>query len=328
MCKYTNDARVVWKMLNGLFVIYKPANIPLLVSRQTISQNLCADLNKMKVRPPNPYVLIEGETNKQLTVSVRQSYADDILVVGPRYQVSDIKINYANHIQHHTSGIVVCGINSGTKLAFQLRNSNSTRSYRVKGILGQATDDFFITGRIVEKSYCKFLRRSHIDRVCAAMQSSHQKKMFELCGVDIQSQAAYELAVKGLIRPVDNNTPMIYSIKCVDFKSPEFTLEIVSINENEMYLKSIIHDLGMELRTNATCSQIQCFQYGMFNLDHALLSKNWNLANIVKSIASCNQILDKNQHLLRQTHPSLLQKEDVSLIESQERQLLLENRAN
>lgn len=82
----------------------------------------------MKVRPPNPYVLIEGETNKQLTVSVRQSYADDILVVGPRYQVSDIKINYANHIQHHTSGIVVCGINSGTKLAFQLRNSNSTRS--------------------------------------------------------------------------------------------------------------------------------------------------------------------------------------------------------
>lgn len=42
MCKYTNDARVVWKMLNGLFVIYKPANIPLLVSRQTISQNLCA----------------------------------------------------------------------------------------------------------------------------------------------------------------------------------------------------------------------------------------------------------------------------------------------
>lgn len=102
----------------------------------------------------------------------------------------------------------------------------------------------------------------------------------------------------------------------------------MSINENEMYLKSIIHDLGMELRTNATCSQIQCFQYGMFNLDHALLSKNWNLANIVKSIASCNQILDKNQHLLRQTHPSLLQKEDVSLIESQERQLLLENRAN
>lgn len=133
----------------------------------------------MKVRPPDPYVLIEGETNKQLTVSVRSSYADNILVVGPRYQESDIRINYANHLQQNSSGIIVCGLNNGTKLAYKLKQTNSTRSYRIKGILGQATDNCFITGRIVEKSNYKFLRRSHIDRICAAMQSSHQKKMFE-----------------------------------------------------------------------------------------------------------------------------------------------------
>jgi len=45
-----------------------------------------------------------------------------------------------------------------------------------------------------------------------------------LCGLDMQSQAAYELAVQGPIRPVDINIPMIYNIKCIDFKSPEFTL--------------------------------------------------------------------------------------------------------
>ena len=48
--------------------------------------------------------------------------------------------------------------------------------------------------------------------------------MYRICGLDMQSQAAYELAVQGLVRPADNNIPMIYSIKCVDFKSPEFTL--------------------------------------------------------------------------------------------------------
>lgn len=49
----------------------------------------------------------------------------------------------------------------------------------------------------------------------------------------MQSQAAYELAVQGLMRPADNNIPMIYSIKCVDFTSPEFTLG--------KYIASITH---------------------------------------------------------------------------------------
>lgn len=48
--------------------------------------------------------------------------------------------------------------------------------------------------------------------------------MFRICGLDMQSQAAYELAIQGLMRPVDNHIPMVYTIKCVDFTSPEFTL--------------------------------------------------------------------------------------------------------
>lgn len=48
--------------------------------------------------------------------------------------------------------------------------------------------------------------------------------MFRVSGIDMQSQAAYEFAVKGLMRPANNNIPMVYSIKCVDFTSPEFTL--------------------------------------------------------------------------------------------------------
>lgn len=48
--------------------------------------------------------------------------------------------------------------------------------------------------------------------------------IYRLCGVDIQSQAAYELAVQGLIRPANSNIPMIYTIKCTDFSPPEFTL--------------------------------------------------------------------------------------------------------
>ena len=40
----------------------------------------------------------------------------------------------------------------------------------------------------------------------------------------MQSQTAYELATQGLIKPADSKIPIIYSIKSVDFKPPEFTI--------------------------------------------------------------------------------------------------------
>lgn len=65
--------------------------------------------------------------------------------------------------------------------------------------------------------------------------------MSRLSGVHIQSQAAYELAVQGLIRPANNNIPMIYTIKCIDFNSPEFTLGKCLLCLSHIYKMEIIN---------------------------------------------------------------------------------------
>lgn len=72
------------------------------------------------------------------------------------------------------------------------------------------------------------------------MQASHQKKMFELCGVDMQSNTAYEIAKRGLIRPKDNHLPVLYGIKCVQFDRPKFVVEIHAVNEHVVYLGQLI----------------------------------------------------------------------------------------
>ena len=133
----------------------------------------------MEVRPPFKYVSIEGETNKEMDVIVRDSYADDPLVVGPRYVPDNFRLSGANRMSRESSGILVCGVNSGAKLVHQLKMAKLTKFYKIKGILGQARDNDFATGRIVEKSVWKKVKRHNIDRVCASMQASHQKKMFE-----------------------------------------------------------------------------------------------------------------------------------------------------
>jgi len=72
-----------------------------------------------------------------------------------------------------------------------------------------------------------------------------------------------------------------------------------------MYLKTLIHDLGMQLHSVATCTQIQCFRYALFDLNLALLKKHWELANFCNNIEQCNTIINENRYLLNQTNPIL-----------------------
>lgn len=42
--------------------------------------------------------------------------------------------------------------------------------------------------------------------------------------IDMKTQEAYELAVKGLIRPMGKSPPIITGIRCLQFALPEFQL--------------------------------------------------------------------------------------------------------
>lgn len=49
-----------------------------------------------------------------------------------------------------------------------------------------------------------------------------------MCGVDMQSQLACDLAIKGPIRPINSKLPILYGIKCIDFDPPSFTIGKIS----------------------------------------------------------------------------------------------------
>lgn len=281
----------MWHALKGIVCVYKPAEVSVKKLRTTLINKICQGLNELEVRPPLDYVAIEGDPSKKLTVSVKPSLADHPLVVGPRYQEQDLPVSWSNFLGWNTSGVLIFGIRSGTKRAKFIRENRSTRAYIIKGVLGQATDNCFKTGKVVERSTWKHVKRGNIDTFLSAMQASHQKKMFELCGVDMQSQTAYDLAVKGLIRPADSKIPVIYGIKCVDFQGPGFTLEIQCINEYETYLTHLIHEIGIKLHSTAHCTGIQCIRHSRFTLEHALLMKHWDLQHILENMGMCNQIL-------------------------------------
>ncbi|ERL92096.1 hypothetical protein D910_09417 [Dendroctonus ponderosae] len=251
----------IWGALNGLICVYKPAEMSVRKLRNILISKISKEMNELEVRPPAGYVAIEGKPTEKLTVSVRPNFADHPLVVGPRYQERDLAVSWSNHLGYYTSGVLLFGIKSGTREAKFIRENLPTRAYRVKGVLGLMTDNCFRTGKVMMKSTWKHVRRHNVDGFLSAMQASHQRKMFELCGVDMESQAAYDLAKQGLIRPANAKIPIIYGIKCVEFEGPHFTLEIQCVNEYEDYMTHIINEIGLKLRSVAHCTDIQCIRH-------------------------------------------------------------------
>ncbi|XP_014223607.1 mitochondrial mRNA pseudouridine synthase Trub2 [Trichogramma pretiosum] len=292
------DAASVWKVMNGVFSIYKPPGLHFEQMKETIMRNICRDLNQLKPYERQKYVDIKGSTQTKMSVVVRDSYADHPLIAGPQYVLEDLKFTYANKLSQESSGVIVCGINHGSQIIQQLREARLTKFYKIRGILGQARIGNFATGKLTHKATWKRIRRHGIDAVCAYMQADHQKKMFQMAGVDIRTQEAYDLATQGIIRTGDAKIPMIYSIKCVDFQPPEFTLEMVCLTEDDDYLKSIVAELGYKLHSFAHCSYMQCTQFGLFNVRDALLTKNWNLQEILDSMSLNRQLLLENPHML------------------------------
>lgn len=62
--------------------------------------------------------------------------------------------------------------------------------------------------------------RSHFVLSCFLLQPTSSR----YANIDLKTQEAYELAVKGLIRPMDKSPPLITSIRCLQFAPPKFQL--------------------------------------------------------------------------------------------------------
>ncbi|XP_053138408.1 pseudouridylate synthase TRUB2, mitochondrial isoform X1 [Hemicordylus capensis] len=281
--------RVAKAGLHGLFAVYKPPGVPWFSVRETVETQLLKDLNSLERPAPRQHVrflpgTVEGSHGKELTMTVTQVpvLADHPLVSGPMF--THLKIGTGHLLDTKSSGVFVLGAGRGKKLLADLYHAHLTRTYTVRGLFGKATDDFSDTGKLIEKTTFDHITSEKLERIVAVIQGSHHKALLQHTNIDLQTQEAYELAVKGLLRPTEKSPPLITAIRCFQFAPPEFQLEIHCLNETQQYLRKIVHEIGLELKSTAVCTQVRRVRDGVFTVDDALLRTQWNLDNIRSAI--------------------------------------------
>ncbi|XP_070107624.1 pseudouridylate synthase TRUB2, mitochondrial isoform X5 [Equus caballus] len=215
--------------LHGLFAAYKPPGLKWKHLRDTVELQLLKGLNAGK--PPAPeqrvrFLLgpVEGSEEKELTLTAASvpTLTDHPLVCGPTF--TSLKVGVGHRLDAQASGVLVLGVGRGRRLLTDMYNAHLTKDYTVRGLLGKATDDFCEDGRLVEKTTYDHVTREKLDRILALIQGSHQKALVMYSSLDLQTQEAYEMAVRGLIRPTDKSPMLITGIRCLHFAPPEFLL--------------------------------------------------------------------------------------------------------
>ncbi|CAG0888129.1 unnamed protein product [Darwinula stevensoni] len=284
-----------YRLLNGLFCAYKPSGIGRRQMRRVIGGNLCRDLNEMPVTERREKVRIEGDpVEGELTVRSYASLSTHPLVVGPRFVPEDLRIYDTSRLDWWCSGVELWGIGRrGCGMAMEYHDSRPVKVYEVGLRLGVGTDSFDTQGKVVEKATYGHVSRVRLDSVLAGIQAAHQKNQFLYSGVDPQSQEAFDLACKGLLRPAGNSPPLIYGIACTEFRPPDATLRLQCVNETVTHLKVLVNDVGLALKTVAACTGIRCVRVGPFTADHALLRKHWTLEHVLNNIGECHRLVGK-----------------------------------
>ncbi|KAG3266635.1 putative tRNA pseudouridine synthase 2 [Ictidomys tridecemlineatus] len=226
---------------------------------------------------------MEGnEEELALTATSVPTLTKHRLVCGPAF--TSLKIGVGHRLDIQSSGVLVLGVGRGRRLLTDMYDAHLTKDYTVRGLLGKATDDFHEDGRLVEKTTYDHVTREKLDRILAVIQGSHQKALVMYSNLDLQSQEAYEMATRGVIRPMNKSPMLITGIRCLHFAPPEFLLEVQCMHETQQQLRKLVHEIGLELKTTAVCSQVRRTRDGFFTLDDALLRTHWDLHSIQDAI--------------------------------------------
>ncbi|XP_057261933.1 pseudouridylate synthase TRUB2, mitochondrial [Pezoporus wallicus] len=273
----------------GLFAVYKPAGVAWGRVRAAVETRLLSELNEGPGRPLPQRVRFlpapgrDGAT--ELVPTMVPVLAEHPLVRGPRFR--RLKMGAGHRLDVKASGVFVLGIGHGNKLLTDLYNCHLSRAYTVGGLFGKATDDFSDTGKLVEKTTFDHITREKLERILAVIQGTNHKALLMHSNIDMKTQEAYELAVRGLIRPMGKSPPIITAVRCLQFAPPEFQLEIHCLHETQQYLRKMVHEIGLELKSSAVCTQVRRTRDGVFTLDDALLRSQWSLQNVRSAIWSC-----------------------------------------
>jgi tRNA pseudouridine55 synthase len=191
-----------------------------------------------------------------------------------------LRIGHGGILDSFASGVLVVGVGREhtKKLGKYLTDCN--KSYIAEGIFGYSTETLCPESDIVETKEFSHVTSESVERILENMIGNVNQRVpkysaGKVNGMRLSEYARNEIEIELPIKQV-----VLHEAKLLEFDLPRFTIQVTC--GSGFYVRTLIHDIGIQLGTLASITKLCRTRQGEFTVDdpNTLEYENWNRDNI------------------------------------------------
>ena len=175
------------------------------------------------------------------------------------------KVGHTGTLDPFATGVLVLGINQGTKLIPYL--DKTVKAYRGVIELGVGTDTFDATGEIIDRRDAAGITADDIERILTTFIGEINQRPPMYSAVKVDGVRLYTLARKGVEVNVAERTVHIDHIEMMSYHPPFITFEVTC--SPGTYIRTLAVDIGRALGTCACLKELRRARSGPFHIEAA-----------------------------------------------------------
>lgn len=176
------------------------------------------------------------------------------------------KVGHGGTLDPDASGVLLICLGDATRFADAALLG--TKEYTITGRLGQSTDTYDSTGRVTARCSAHEITRRMLEGALAKFRGEIQQIPPMYSALKVQGRRLYHLARQGYEVERVARTVQVHRLNLVSWASPDFVLDVEC--GRGFYARSLIHDLGLALKSVAHLTALTRTRAGPFTLENAI----------------------------------------------------------
>ncbi|HYT36025.1 MAG TPA: tRNA pseudouridine(55) synthase TruB [Ktedonobacteraceae bacterium] len=206
-----------------------------------------------------------------------------------RKHLKQKRVGHAGTLDPLASGVLPICVGQATRVAEYL--SESGKAYQADINFGTATDTYDAEGTITATASTADLTLNMIQETLEQFRGPQMQNPPLYSAIKIQGQPAYKRARAGEVIVLERRPIVIHSLEILEWIPPRLTLAIEC--SKGTYIRSLAHDLGMQLGCCAYLEALVRTRSGPFTLSDSITLEQFADAVETNSIQHYSFPLDK-----------------------------------
>lgn len=207
------------------------------------------------------------------------------------------KIGHAGTLDPLATGLLPLLINKATRVSDFLMDE--VKIYETLAFFGQKTDSQDITGEVLEKSSNTFEKKDLEKAIKENFTGEILQTPPMYSALKHKGRKLYELAREGKTVERKQRKIKIYDFEILDFDFPYARLKITC--SKGTYIRSLVDDLGKNLKTFATVKELRRLKVGDFDVKDAIKIEDFEKMEadqILKNLISIDKALGQYEKII------------------------------